>query len=69
MTDKKPTIEFAPGCFDDFDGTQDELQELIAHIHQMAENGTLFQESEPLTPDEEDAVWMMLAKKQEEKKQ
>lgn len=69
MTDKKPTIEFAPGCFDDFDGTQDELQELIAHIHQMANDGTLFQESEPLMPDEEEAVWMMLAKKQEEKKQ
>lgn len=69
MTDKKPTIEFAPGCFDNFDGTQDELQELIAHIHQMAENGTLFEDSSPLTPEEEDAVWQMVEDKQKEKRQ
>ena len=32
MTDKKPPeIVFAPGCFDNFEGTQEELQELIAH--------------------------------------
>ena len=31
--DAKPLkIEFAPGCFDDFDGTQDELNDMMAEI-------------------------------------
>lgn len=33
MEENKPIkIEFAPGCFDDFGGTQEELDELIAEI-------------------------------------
>ena len=35
-------VEFAPGCFDDFDGTEEELQSMIALIHQMAADGTIF---------------------------
>ena len=70
MTDKKELkVEFAPGCFDDFDGTQDELQELIAHIRQMASDGTLFEDSVKLNDEEEEAVWKMLADKQKEKRQ
>lgn len=38
---KKLKIEFAPGAFDDFDGTQEELDELIAEIHRMVESGDL----------------------------
>ena len=64
MTDKKPEIIFAPGCFDNFDGTQEELQELIAHIHQMAQDGTLFENSEPLSPEEEDAINEMMKNKE-----
>jgi len=41
MTDKKMKIEFAPGCFDQFDGTQEELDELIAKIQEMADSGEL----------------------------
>ena len=52
MTKKKPEIIFAPGCFDNFEGTQEELQELIAQIHQMNEDGTLFENSEPIDDDE-----------------
>ena len=38
--EKKPMkIEFAPGCFDNFEGTQEELDELVAEIQQMFENG------------------------------
>lgn len=50
----KPEIEivFAPGCFDDFDGTPEELQELIAEIHRKAADGTLFQEATPLSDEE-----------------
>lgn len=30
--EKKLKITFAPGCFDEFDGTQEELDEMIAEI-------------------------------------
>lgn len=33
--DKDIKIEFAPGCFDHFDGTQEELDELIAEIQNI----------------------------------
>ena len=32
-------IEFAPGCFDSFDGTQEELDELMASIKEMFASG------------------------------
>jgi hypothetical protein len=50
--DKKLKIEFAPGCFDSFDGTQEELDELVAEIQRMAETGELFENSNPLDIDE-----------------
>ena len=34
MTKKKFRVEFAPGAFDGFEGTQDELDEVIAQIEQ-----------------------------------
>lgn len=37
MTDTKK-IEFAPGCFDDFDGTQQELEQLMSQLQTMFEN-------------------------------
>lgn len=41
MTDeKKPMkIEFAPGCFDNFEGTQEELDDLMAKIQEMFDSG------------------------------
>jgi hypothetical protein len=41
MTDEnKPLkIEFAPGCFDNFEGTQEELDEMIAEINRMFLSG------------------------------
>lgn len=41
MTDKKIKIEFAPGAFDTFDGTQEELDALITELERMAESGEL----------------------------
>jgi hypothetical protein len=35
--DKDFKIVFAPGCFDSFDGSQEELDELLAQIHGMFE--------------------------------
>jgi len=41
MTDeKKPMkIEFAPGCFDNFEGTQEELDDLMKTIQDMFDSG------------------------------
>jgi len=39
MTDKKMKIEFAPGCFDNFDGTQEELDSLMQQIQDMFDSG------------------------------
>jgi hypothetical protein len=42
MTKKiKSKVIFKPGCFDNFDGTQEELDELVAMITTMAESGEL----------------------------
>jgi hypothetical protein len=38
--DKKPKIVFEPGCFDNFDGTQEELEEFVTMIKDMFENKT-----------------------------
>lgn len=35
--EKKLKVTFAPGCFDAFEGTQDELDELINHIQTIFE--------------------------------
>ena len=37
---KIPKIEFAPGCFDNFDGTQEELDDLVKEITGMFEGKT-----------------------------
>ena len=45
MTDKKMKIEFAPGAFDSFDGTQEELDALVTELERMAESGELAENS------------------------
>lgn len=50
--DKKLKITFAPGCFDNFEGTQEELDELIAEIHRGFESGEFLTKSKPLDVDE-----------------
>lgn len=62
MTDK-PKIIFAPGCFDNFDGTQEELAELMAEINNMVENGTLMDNARQLTLEEEEELAKMLEQK------
>lgn len=49
---KELKIEFAPGCFDSFEGTQEELDELMAEIKQMIEDGSLFEKSKEIDLDE-----------------
>lgn len=52
MEDESYQLVFAPGCFDNFDGTQEELNEMIADIKRMVEDGTIFDEMEPLSEEE-----------------
>lgn len=61
--EKKLKVEFAPGCFDQFDGTQEELDEMIADIMKMAEDGTLLEQSNEIDIDallEEDPEFVEL---------
>jgi hypothetical protein len=63
MTKKKPVkIEFAPGAFDQFDGTQQELDEFIAELHRMAESGELEEHSQSLDDDE---AWLELTEEEQ----
>ena len=51
--DKKPLeVVFAPGCFDTFEGSQEELDEIMAEILRMAESGELTQRSTSVDLDE-----------------
>lgn len=64
MDEHKIKLEFAPGCFDDFDGTQEELQELIAHLQKMADDGSIFEQSRLLSDDEAEKVLREVASRQ-----
>lgn len=48
----KIKIQFAPGAFDEFDGTQEELDELINSIESMIADGSLFEKSKSIDLDE-----------------
>lgn len=52
MSKKKPTVQFAPGCFDNFEGTEEELAELVAEIHRLVDSGEIFEKSVPIDEDE-----------------
>lgn len=70
MSQKIEKVEFAPGCFDDFDGTQEELNALMKEIENKfigIEEDELNLESVPiedvwdqLEPDTQDKVIEML---------
>ena len=53
MTEKKPLrVVFDPGCSNNFEGTQAELDEFVKQIQEFAESGLLFENSVELTDDE-----------------
>lgn len=43
--DKKLKIEFLPGAFDNFEGTQEELDEMMAELTKSVEDGSFIEES------------------------
>ena len=51
----KIKVVFAPGAFDSFDGSQEELDQLMAQIQAMVIDGSIFEKSvalEDLDPEE-----------------
>ena len=63
MTKKNPVkIEFAPGAFDSFEGTQEELDAFIAELQRMAESGELEEHSMSLDDDE---AWLELTEEEQ----
>ena len=56
-------VEFAEGCFDDFDGTQEELDEFVKEIQRLIHSGEFLENAQPLPPDEALALEAMLANK------
>jgi chaperonin cofactor prefoldin len=67
--DTKIKVVFQPGCFDEFEGTQEELNEMIAEIQRMADSGELFEDARELSFDEleelaeEDEVYQVVLDK------
>lgn len=65
---KKPEIVFSPGCFDNFEGTQEELAELISEITAMFESGEMSENAVQVDmealmeedPDAADAIFKSL---------
>jgi hypothetical protein len=49
-------LEFAPGCFDDFEGTQEDLDALVEHIKEMFAAGKFVTEGRELTDEEFDTL-------------
>lgn len=49
----KKEIVFAPGCFDNFEGTQEELDAMIAELRKMVADDTFMENSTPIDPEEE----------------
>lgn len=53
---KEVKIEFAPGCFDGFEGTQEELDELIAEIKSAFADGSIHERTRQLTEEDFDEL-------------
>lgn len=52
MSDQPLKVVFAPGCFDTFEGTQEELDDLVAMIQQEVESGNFLENSRELTDED-----------------
>ena len=61
---KKLKVVFAPGCFDDFEGTQKELDDFIAEIKQMAERGEIDENARQLSEEEKEEVLRLILKRE-----
>lgn len=61
MTDKKIEIKFAPGCFDGFEGTQEELDDLVAELQRLADSGELLDKAELVSEEDSEEIYRNLS--------
>jgi hypothetical protein len=54
-------VVFAEGSMDEFEGTQEELDALVAEIKEMVTNGA-FADATPITEEEEEELNLLYAK-------
>jgi len=66
--DEKTEVVFTPGCFDSFEGTQEELDGLIAEIKRAVKSGDLLKNSRPVDPDDPMYVKVLSMLKEQETK-
>ena len=59
--DIKLKVVFAEGSMNDFDGTQEELDALVADIKEMVANGA-FEDAIPITEEEERELELLMEK-------
>lgn len=57
----KVKVVFAPGSLDSFEGTQEELDALVAELQSMLANG-IPADATPVTPEEEEEMQRILDK-------
>ncbi len=53
---KELKIEFAPGAFDSFEGSQEELDGLIAEVQRMINDGSILEHSREITEEDFDEL-------------
>lgn len=61
--EKKLKVVFAEGCFDNFEGTPEEMQELIAEIHRLVDSGEIFDQAVPVTEQDVEEIEILEANK------
>jgi hypothetical protein len=59
--DVEVKVVFAKGSMDEFDGTQEELDALVAEIKEMVTNGA-FEYATPITEEEEEELKLLMEK-------
>ena len=59
--DVEVKVVFAKGSMDEFDGTQEELDALVAEIKEMVTNGA-FEDATPITEEEERELELLMEK-------
>ena len=59
MNDKPLKIVLAPGCFDNLVMTQEEMDEFVKMIQDKVADGTLFEESRALDPNDPEDIELM----------
>lgn len=63
MSEKKLKVVFAEGCFDNFEGTPEEMQEMIAEIHRLVETGEIFEQAVPVAEEDIEEIEILEANK------